>query len=400
MFFGIGRRRTKPHALVFTDTFDDANGVAGTMRRLAVEATAGRLAATVVTTRGEASREPGLVSFAADWSLPLPTYEALELRFPSIRDVVAEVEAAQPDVVHVTTPGPVGLSGLAAAKLLGIPLVGSYHTELGPYALHLTKDVVVAEALDLYVFWFYRQCASVLAPTRGVAAALAERGFGARTLVWGRGVDTARFSPDRRSEELRGRLLGEGGELMLLSVGRLSEEKRVHVLLEAFARLRDDLRGLRLAVVGDGPARDELGRDAPSGVTFLGELRGDELAAVYASADVFCFPSTTDTFGQVLIEAGASGLPVVAAAAGGALDLVGHGETGLLVPPDDPGALADALRELALDPALRQKLAGMGRAAALERTWARSIDELRAAYAAAADGNARSRPVNRAVTAS
>lgn len=399
-FFAIETRRPEPYALVFTDTFDDANGVAGTMRRLAAEAAAGHIAATIVTTRGEASRAPGLVSFAADWSIPLPTYEALELRSPSIRDVLAEVETAQPDVIHVTTPGPVGLSGLAAAKLLGIPLVGSYHTELGPYALHLTKDVVVADALDLYVLWFYRQCASVLAPTRGVAAALAERGFGARARVWGRGVDTAQFSPDHRSEELRGRLLGERGEVLLLSVGRLSEEKRIHVLLEAFARLRDELRGLRLAVVGDGPARDELERDAPGGVRFLGELRGDELAAVYASADVFCFPSTTDTFGQVLIEAGASGLPVVAAAAGGALDLVAHRETGLLGQPDDPNAFADALRELALDAELRLRLAGAGRAAALERTWARSIDELRAAYAAAAGRDRPGRVVNRAVTAS
>jgi glycosyltransferase involved in cell wall biosynthesis len=134
-------------------------------------------------------------------------------------------------------------------------------------------------------------------------------------------------------------------------------------------------------------------------VRFLGELRGDELAAVYASADVFCFPSTTDTFGQVLIEAGASGLPVVAAAAGGALDLVGHGETGLLVPPDDPNALADALRKLALEHSLRQELAQAGRAAALERTWARSIDELRAAYAAAAGLDAPGRRLNRPVTA-
>ena len=134
-FFGAGAGKEEPRALVFTDTFDDTNGVAGTMRRLATEAAAGHLPVTVVITRPAASREPGVIAFAADWSLPLPSYEALELRFPSLREVLAEVEAARPDVIQVATPGPVGLSGLAAAKLLGIPVVGSYHTELGSYAL-------------------------------------------------------------------------------------------------------------------------------------------------------------------------------------------------------------------------------------------------------------------------
>ncbi len=309
-FFGLDRRTGEPRALLFTDTLTEANGVAGTMRRLRDEGAAGRIEVTVVATGADVTREPGLIRFVPDWSLPLPTYESLELAFPSLREVLEEVEQLQPDVIHVATPGPVGLVGLAAAKLLGIPLVGSYHTELGPYALHLTQDLLIAEALDAYVHWFYRQCALVLAPTHAIAGALGERGYSNRLRVWGRGVDNEQFSPGRRDAELRARLL-DGGDTLLLSVGRVSEEKRIRVLLEAAA----------------------------------------------------------------------SGLPVVAAAAGGAPELVRHGETGLLVPPADTGAFAGALRTLATDSALRRTFSEAGLASARERTWNGSFEELRRAYA-------------------
>ena len=163
-------------------------------------------------------------------------------------------------------------------------------------------------------------------------------------------------------------------------MGRLSAEKRLDVLLRAFAIARREHPGLRLAIVGDGPAREDLEEAAGEGVVFLGELRGPALADTYASADVFCFPSTTDTFGQVLLEAGASALPVVAVAAGGASDLVRPGVTGLLVDPDDPDAFAAALLGLARSEPLRRRLRAGGREAALQRTWERSLLELREAY--------------------
>ena len=372
---GGGGPALKPRALVFTDTFGETNGVAGTMRLLAAAADDGKLPLRVVTcgtgTRG------GLVSFPPDWSFPLPGYEALDMRVPSLTQVLAFVEREQPDAIHVATPGPVGLCGLAAAKTLGLPLVGSYHTELGPYALHLTRDLLVAEAFDRYVDWFYRQCALVLGPTADVAEALARKGM--TTSVWGRGVDTERFAPERRDEALRARLLGDGN-VLLLFVGRLSAEKRVDVLLEAFARLHTAMPGARLVLAGDGPSRAGFEERAPSGTTFLGELHGDDLATLYASADAFCFPSTTDTFGQVILEAAASGLPAAAAGAGGALELVRDGRSGLLAAPDDPIALAAAIRELSTFPERRLRFGRAARAAALERTWQRSFDELTHAY--------------------
>jgi len=377
-FFGSPRRKATPRALVFTDTFFEVNGVAGTMRRLAAAAADGSFAGAVVVASHEAA-QPGTVTLPPDWSLPLPSYEAIDLRFPLPTDVLERIEAERPDVIQVATPGPVGVCGLAVARLVGIPVVGSYHTELGPYALHLTHDALVADAIDVYVDWFYRQCGTVLAPTRQVAEALRARGL--RTVgVWGRGVDSERFGPERRDEELRRRLLGEDGGVLVLSVGRLSQEKRIGVLLDAYALASRGRPDLRLVVAGDGPARRELERTAPAGTIFTGELVGDELAALYASADVFCFPSTTDTFGQVLLEAGASGLPVVAAAAGGALELVHDGRTGALVPPDEPRLFAAALLELADDPALRRRRGAAGRAAALERTWPASIAALARIY--------------------
>jgi len=378
-FFGVGREEREPRAIVFTDTFDEANGVAGTMRRLADEAAAGSLSLRVAIARQPGVDTPGLVAFAPDWTLPLPAYELLELRFPILTEVLEWIELERPDVIHVATPGPLGVCGLVSARLLGIPLVGSYHTELGPYALHLTRDLLVAQALDLWVDWFYRQCARVLAPTRVVADALEARGLDGRVAVWGRGVDTVRFTPERRSAAVRDRLLG-GGDVLLLSVGRLSEEKRLPVLLQAFGRLKEHRPDARLAIVGDGPAREALAQHAPPGVCFLGELRGDALADAYAAADLFCFPSTTDTFGQVILEAAASGLPVVAARAGGAMELVRHEWTGMLVEPDNAGALADALTRLLADPGRLRAYSAAARRLAFGYTWERADDQLRAAY--------------------
>jgi len=375
-FLGHEPRVAEPRALIFTDTFHETNGVALTMRRLA---RLGAEARVQVVACGPPAPEDGLVAFPPDWSVPLPAYETLDLNVPSFTEVLAYVERELPDVVHVATPGPVGLSGLAAAKALALPVVGSYHTEFGLQALRLTQDVLVSEALDHFVEWFYRQCSIVLGPTKAVAAALERKGLEGRTAVWGRGVDATLFTPAHRDESVRGELIG-GGELLALYVGRVSSDKRVEVLLKAAERLERTAPGVRFVVAGDGPARELLAMEAPPSVRFVGELHGRDLARLYASSDVFCFPSTTDTFGQVILEAAASGLPIVAAAAGGALELVQDGETGLLVQPDDADELAEAVALLARHPHRRAVLAAAARTTALEHTWERSLAELRAAY--------------------
>jgi glycosyltransferase involved in cell wall biosynthesis len=382
LFFGPHEPAAEPRALVFTDTFDEVNGVANTMRRVAADGAVDR-SALVVTSRAEPCDEPGLLAFAPEWTLPIPTYESIELRVPPLLELLARAEQERPDLIHVATPGPVGLAGLLTGRVLGIPVVGSYHTELGAFALRLTRDVLISELIGSYVDWFYRNCDSVLAPTHAVARALRERGYRAPVGIWGRSVDLRRFTPERRDERRRAELVADG-DLLLLSVGRVSPEKRLDVLLDAFAALRDTVPGARLVIAGDGPARVGLERDAPAGVTFLGLVEGDELADLYAAADIFCFPSTTETFGQVLLEAAASGLPTVAARAGGSAELVADERTGLLVPPDDRPAFAGALLRLAESPALRDRLGCAARGAASIRNWSRSTDELRGAWRMAA----------------
>ena len=379
VFFGTPPPRRGLRALLFTDTFEQTNGVAGTMRRLASYGQFDDLVIRIATSSAEPLDRYDVVNFPPEWSCPLPSSEQIELCFPSLLDVLERVQQEAPDVVQLATPGPVGLCGLVVAKLLGIPVVGSYHTELGPYTLHLTRDLLVAEAMGLYVDWFYGRCDRVLVPTQSVGDALIERGVTTEPVLWSRGVDSDYFTALRRRPALRAELLG-GGDVLLLSVGRLSAEKRLDVLLRAFAVAHEEAPGLRLAVVGEGPARQDLEASAGEGVAFLGELRGPALADIYASSDIFCFPSTTDTFGQVLLEAGASALPVVAVAAGGATELVRPGVTGLLVEPDDPDAFAAALLKLSRSEALRQRFQAGGRQAALQRTWERSLLELREAY--------------------
>ena len=173
-FFGRPRDTWSCRAMLFTDTYNQTNGVAGTMRRVAQRRRFDDVEIVVATSTTDEVDE-GVVNFAPEWSVPLPTSEHIALCFPDVLDVLERVGRIQPDVIHVATPGPVGLSGLTVAKLLGIPVVGSYHTELGPYTLHLTRDLVMAQAMGLYVDWFYARCDRVLAPTRVVCDSLVER---------------------------------------------------------------------------------------------------------------------------------------------------------------------------------------------------------------------------------
>jgi len=193
--------------------------------------------------------------------------------------------------------------------------------------------------------------------------------------LWARGVDTTRFNPAKRSERWRAEL-APGGEVLAGYVGRLAPEKRVELL----ARVAT-LPGVRLVLVGSGPAEAAARRAMPTAV-FLGQRHGEELASIYASLDLFVHSGPHETFGQTLQEAAASGLPVVAPAAGGPLDLVSHGESGFLVPPGDPGALAGAVASLAADPGLRARQGRAARQRVLGRSWSALGDELIGHYEA------------------
>jgi glycosyltransferase involved in cell wall biosynthesis len=391
-FFGARPAAPGPvPAVMVTDTFAELNGVAGTMRRLAAHAGAHPERRMTVVTCGAGVRPgPGHVDLPAVARMPVPAYgdAAWRMGVPSVVDLLDAVEASGARVVHAATPGPMGIAALVVARTVGLPFAATYHTELGSYALELTGDRFAAALADRAVRWFYAQADRVYVPTRATAEGLLAGGLDPeRIAVFGRGTDTSRFGPEHRSRVMRARLGGRG-ETVLLYVGRLSPEKGLFLLADAFRRASAAAPGLRLALVGDGPARDGLERAlAGTPHRFVGPLRGRELAAAYASADLFCLPSATETFGQVVTEAAASGLPAVVLDAGAAAEHVADGESGVVVPADDPAALAGAIARLAADPELRAAMGGRARTRALGRPgWAEVLDGLLDGYAGLTGG--------------
>ncbi|CAL9622917.1 glycosyltransferase family 1 protein [Streptomyces sp. Tu 3180] len=303
-------------------------------------------------------------------SLPLPGYPQVRVALPS-RRLAATIAEHRADVVHLAGPFVLGVRGMAAATRLGLPAVAVYQTDLAGYA---RTYMGAGEAAAWRRLRSVHAAADLtLAPSGAALRDLEAHGV-PRVKLWPRGVDTARFRPGLRDAALR-RTLAPNGELVVGYVGRLAPEKQVELLAGACA-----LPGVRVVVVGDGPSRPGLEQALP-GALFLGRRTGDELARLFASLDVFVHTGPFETFCQTVQEAMASGVPVVAPAAGGPLDLVAHGRTGLLVPPRDADAVRDAVWALAADPGLRAAYGATGRATVEGRTWAAVGDQLIGHYA-------------------
>ncbi|MFF3194298.1 glycosyltransferase family 4 protein [Streptomyces misionensis] len=298
-------------------------------------------------------------------SLPLPGYPQVRVALPSRRPAAALV-THRPDVVHLAGPFVLGVRGMAAAARLGLPAVAVYQTDLAGYAR--TYMGAGEAAAWRRIRSVHAAADRTLAPSSAALCDLEEHGI-PRVRLWPRGVDTVRFRPDRRDEALR-RELAPNGELIVGYVGRLAPEKHVELLAGVCG-----LDGVRLVVVGDGPSRDQLAEALP-GAVFLGRRTGDDLARIFASLDLFTHTGPLETFCQTVQEAMASGVPVVAPATGGPLDLVDHGRTGLLVPPRDADAVRGAVRALAADPARRAAFGTAARARVEGRTWAAVGDRL------------------------
>ena len=304
----------------------------------------------------------------------IPFYEGLRVGVPSLPAAVEALAEGRYDLVHLCSPGPAGVAAAGIARIMELPLVGSYHTELGTYAGLRSGDLRLRAGMDQALAALYGLCQVVLSPSESADESLRALGIhGERIGRWDRGVDVSRFDPSLRDPE------SLPGELTVLYAGRLTKEKGVELLAESFldARARDPR--LHLVLAGGGPEEDLLRARLGEHATFLGWLDGEELARTYASADMFLFASRTDTFGQVILEAQASGLPVVAVAEGGPLSLIEDGRTGRLMAPDAE-ALAGALIDLASSPVLRTRLAEAALGAVRERTWERATERLAAGY--------------------
>lgn len=433
-------RRPRPDDLaglrvaLFTDTWaPQLNGVTRTLARL-TDVLAARGAAVCVAAAGAGEDD---ADAHAHPSVPVvrwggrafPRYPELRVAPARLRRAAALLHDFRPSLVHAATPFGVGLAGRWAARRAGVPLVTSYHTHLSAYAAFYGLGALAAPGWA-YLRWFHNGARRTYAPTHAVARELAVRGFRG-VGVWGRGVDTERFSPAHRDPALRAAWGARPHDVVALYVGRLAREKGVALALAAARAAATHLAGaalstpphgslrqlpegrpdpvphalrdaarpdaadaprLVLVIVGDGPDEGECRAAAPPGTVFTGRLTGAPLAAAYASADVFLFPSQTDTFGNVLLEAMASGLAVLAADAPPTRELLGT-EPGAtdggwrgVVAPAHAEVFGTSLAALAADAAARRALGGRGRAFAVAQSWDAVFDALFADYRAVAAG--------------
>jgi phosphatidylinositol alpha 1,6-mannosyltransferase len=305
-------------------------------------------------------------------SVGLPMYPGFRVGLPGSR-VRAAIADHHPDVVHLHGPFVLGAGGCAAAIREHVPIVAVYATDMPAYA-RAYRTGPLGEAFAWHRLRKIHNAADLtLSPCTATATDLRAHGI-ERVAVWARGVNCVRFDPAKRSGQLHAEL-ADGASLLVGYVGRLAAEKRVDLLAKVAA-----LPGVRLVLVGSGPAEAAIRRAIPSAV-LLGQRSGEDLARIYASLDVFVHAGPHDTFGQTLQEAAASGLPVIAPAAGGPLDLVRDGVTGFLVRPGDAAALAGAVAALLADPALRAAQGAAGRQMVLGRSWPVMCDQLLGHYA-------------------
>jgi len=359
---------------LFTDTYpSDLNGVAMTLGKLVAHGRSRGHEFALVTPK--VSEEPcaNAAVHLRNPSCPVPFYPDLNLAWAMGGQVRKVMTAFNPDVVHVATEATVGIAGRLWAERKHVPLVTSYHTNFVEYLTHYGMGIF-ATSLWRYLRWFHDLAEVTYCPSSDTLADLRQHGMHDRLKVWSRGVDTDRFDPGRRSMEVRERL-APGAEYVMGYVGRLAGEKRVEVLLEAFRVVRERYGDrVALVVVGDGPRAAALRAEAPEGAHFTGYLRGDALAEAYASFDLFTFPSDTETFGNVVLEALASGVPAVVANRGGVRETVIPGRTGIRVPPLDADAFAEACIRLLANDMERRTLARGAREEALSRSWSAVLD--------------------------
>lgn len=311
--------------------------------------------------------------------LPIPRYPHLKMGLPATRALQRLWTLARPDLVHIVTEGPLGWSALQAARKLRLPVSSDFRTNFQAYGQHYGLGWL-HKPLMAYLRKFHNRCDLTMVPTEALRQQLAGQGL-ERLRVVARGVDAQRFDPARRSATLRAQWGADDDTPVVLHVGRLAPEKNLALLLQAVQAMRRIDPRVRLVMVGDGPMRFELARDwAGEGVVFAGARSGDELAAHYASGDIFLFPSVTETFGNVTPEAMASGLAVLAYGYAAAAQLITDGENGLLAEYEQPARFIAQAERLARDAALVQRLRQQARAAAVALAWPQIVGELESAF--------------------
>ncbi len=371
---------------IFTDNdFDKINGVTTTLTAVLQHAPPD-IKPRIFTAAALGADPPDYL--ALRWfGVGIPFYGEMKMYLPHWRQYLDRVRRDRIDVIHLTTPGPLGLVALWVAAQASLPLVGSFHTDLSAYTRLLSGSDWLGTLMQEYMRWMYGQCRRVLVPSESTRALMvAARCPAERIRVWSRGVDPRLFTPERRSGPLRDEWRVSDSRPALLYVGRLSKEKGLALLPQLQAALRARSFAHRLIIAGDGPMRRQLTDECPEAV-FTGPLSREDVAGVFASADLFVFPSETDTAGNVVLEAQASGLPVVVSHAGGPREQMRPGKTGAVCIGGDAAGWADAGAALC-QPSAHAAASLAAREYGLSRRWDLALAPLFGAYREIADRSA------------
>jgi glycosyltransferase involved in cell wall biosynthesis len=355
---------------VVTETWPpEVNGVAMTLSRL-VQGLCERNHHVQLVRPRQAPGDLGAQHAAFEETLirgmPIPRYPQLKLGLPSRKMLLVNWGIRRPDLVHIATEGPLGWSALKAARHLRIPVTSDFRTNFHSYSQHYGLGWL-RKPISAYLRKFHNRTQCTMVPTRALHDELRQLGF-ERLQVVARGVDTRLFNPGLHSNGLRAHWGAGPADLVLLVVGRLASEKNLSLALDAFEAMRAVNDGVRLVFVGDGPLRESLERRCPQ-AQFAGTLPQAELARCYASADLLLFPSLTETFGNVTLEALASGLPVLAFDCAAAAEWIADGLNGWLVPPQDPALYVQSAVKLVRDARCIARAGDAARASVAELDW-------------------------------
>ncbi|MGD9042958.1 MAG: glycosyltransferase [Desulfobacterales bacterium] len=372
---------------IFTDTFYGINEVALTLQQQVTSATKYNQRLTVVTCDGENfSGKTGIRNFKPIGAYDFSAYPESKLFYPPLMEMLEFCYQENFTRIHAATPGPIGMAALLVAKLLKLPINGTYHTSLPLYAQFITGDGLMEQLAWKYTIWFYNQMGQVYVPSQSTFDELVQRGIDSDKIrLLPNGVDIERFHPGKNNGFLKKRYR-VNDSLKLLYVGRVSKEKNLHMLAQAFKLIYQQRKDAQLIVVGDGPYLDEMQNELRKlPCIFTGYLKGDNLATVYASCDIFIYPSTTDSFGQVVLEAQASGLPAIVTDRGGPQENIIAGKTGLAIKGDDTHSIVEALNFLISNPTVARAMGRSARQYMEERFFDGAFHHTWKIYGAAAD---------------
>ncbi len=337
---------------ILCDTLDNVDGLSINLRRLVNEMRDDGKEVFLCGAKPDgfepSTDEENIVRFPTIVSFPLLGYESYELGWPSLLEVVRWMDENEIDLIVATTPGPVGLIGMMAARLLDTPVIGQYHTNVPEYAFRIIGDRTIGRIVQAYTAWFYNQMEEVLAPTYATREVMSGNGIqSGKVTIVPRGVDSQRFLPALAQDDFWTKR-GLADKPTLVYIGRVSLEKNLPFLAKLFQHLVDE-KGIdvQLGIVGEGPYLEKMKEELEGyPVAFTGYLNGEELTAAYASSDVMMFPSTTDTFGNVVLESMACGTPALVSDVGGPSEIVHHNETGIVLPAGQMSRWADAVAGL------------------------------------------------------